>query len=233
MTAKSKTGLVISIETTPDEARKVGEEVKARGLQIPSLYAGGIPVEKSLQAAIDGVKILIDRCAAVGAKDLMMGGVGDPKLHGPYYKAIAETCGYAAEKKIGISVKPHGGTNATGPQCRKVIEEVGRKNFGLWYDPGNIFYYSEGKLDPVADSATVDGIVVGVSVKDYRPPREMMVTPGTGLVNFPAVLACLKKGGFTTGPLVVETLAPGNLPALLQEAKKARKFLEDLVAGTP
>jgi sugar phosphate isomerase/epimerase len=60
-----------------------------------------------------------------------------------------------------------------------------------------------------------------------------MVTPGTGQVNFPAVLARLKKGGFATGPLVVETLAPGNLPALLQEAKKARKFLEDLVAGTP
>ena len=233
MTAKSKTGLVISVETTLDEARKVGEEVKARGLQIPSLYAGGIPVEKSLQAAIDGMKILIDRCAAVGAKDLRMGGVGDPTLHGPYYKAIAETCGYAAEKEIGISVKPHGGTNATGPQCRKVIEGVGRKNFGLWYDPGNIFYYSDGKVDPVADSATVDGIVVGMSVKDYKHPKEVMVTPGTGQVNFPAVLARLKKGGFTTGPLIVETLAVGDLPALLAEAKKARKFLEDTVAGIP
>lgn len=163
----------------------------------------------------------------------MMGGVGDPKLHGPYYKAIAETCGYAAERKIGISVKPHGGTNATGPQCRKVIEEVGRKNFGLWYDPGNILFYSEGKVDPVADAATVDGIVVGMSVKDYKHPKEVMVTPGTGQVDFPAVLARLKKGGFTSGPLVVETLAPGNLPALLEEAKKARKFLEGLVAETP
>jgi len=50
-------------------------------------------------------------------------------------------------------------------------------------------------------------------------------------VNFPAVLARLKKGGFTTGPLIVETLAPGNLPALLEEAKKARKFLESVVAA--
>jgi len=65
-----------------------------------------------------------------------MAGVSDPKIHASYYKAIAETCPYAAEKKIGISVKPHGGTNATGPQCRKLIEGVGRKNFGLWYDPG-------------------------------------------------------------------------------------------------
>jgi len=233
MTAKSKTGLVISVETTTDEARKVGEEVKKRGLEIPSLYAGGIPIEKSLQAGIDGMKTLIDNCAAVGAKDLMMGGVSEPNLHDPYYKAIAETCGYAAEKQIGISVKPHGGTNATGPQCRKVIEAVGRKNFGLWYDPGNIFYYSEGKIDPVADSATVDGIVVGMSVKDYKHPKDVMVTPGTGQVNFLAVLARLKKGGFTTGPLVVETLAPGDLPALLKEATKARKFLDGVVAAKP
>ncbi len=233
MTAKAKTGLVISTETTLDEARRVGEEVKKRGLQIPSLYAGGIPIEKSLPAAIEGMKTLIEDCAAVGAKDLMMGGVGDPKLHDPYYKAIAETCDYAAERKIGISVKPHGGTNATGPQCRKVIEGVGRKNFGLWYDPGNIFFYSEGKLDPVADAATVDGIVVGMSVKDYKHPKDVMVTPGTGQVNFPAVLERLKKGGFTAGPLIVETLAPGDLPTRLEEARKARKFLEDLVAGKP
>jgi sugar phosphate isomerase/epimerase len=233
MTAKAKTGLVISTETTLDAAHKVGEEVKNRGLVVPSLYAGGIPIEKSLQAGIEGMKILIDNCAAVGAKDLMMAGVGEPKLHDPYYKAIAETCGYAAEKKIGISVKPHGGTNATGPQCRKVIEEVGRKNFGLWYDPGNIFFYSEGKLDPVADAATVDGIVVGMSVKDYKHPKDVMVTPGTGQVNFPAVLARLKKGGFTAGPLVVETLAPGDLPALLKEARKARLFLEEIVAAKP
>ena len=57
-----------------------------------------------------------------------------------------------------MSVKPHGGQNATGPQCRKLIEQVGHKNFRLWYDPGNIFYYSDGNLDPVDDSATVDGL---------------------------------------------------------------------------
>jgi sugar phosphate isomerase/epimerase len=56
-------------------------------------------------------------------------------------------------------------------------------------------------------------------------------TPGTGVVNFPKVLARLKRGGFTGGPLVIECLAPGNLPQLLAEAKKARTFVETLVAG--
>ncbi|MBN1420551.1 MAG: sugar phosphate isomerase/epimerase [Planctomycetes bacterium] len=230
MTAKGKGGLVISLQTTLEEAAAIGEEARKRGLRIPSVYAGGIPIDKSIEAGIAGLRKLIDACAAARARNLMMGGVGDPKLEAPYYKAIAESCPYAAEKRIGISVKPHGGTNATGPQCRKLIEGVGRENFRLWYDPGNIFYYSDGKLDPVDDAATVDGLVVGVSVKDFLPPKNVSVTPGTGKVNFKAVFERLRKGGFVRGPLVVETLAPGDLPALLAEARKARVFLEALVA---
>jgi len=228
MTTKSETGLVISVSTTLDEAERVGEEVAKRGLAVPSVYGGAIPVAKSLKAGIEGLKRLIDNCAACGARNLLMGGIGNQKLYEAYYKAIAECCDYAAEKGIGISVKPHGGLNATGPQCRKTIEMVNHKNFRIWYDPGNIFYYSDGKLDPVADAATVDGLVVGMSVKDYKHPKNVAVTPGTGMVDFPAVLARLKKGGFTGGPLVVECLKPGDLKETLAEAKKARLFLEEI-----
>jgi len=230
MTTKSESRLVISVKTTQEEAQQVGAECKKRGLEIPSVYGGGIPVNESLEAGIAGLRALIDRCAAAGATNLMMGGVGDEKLFGPYYKAIAECCDYAAEKGMGMSVKPHGGLNATGPQCRKLITEtVGHKNFRLWYDPGNIFYYSDGALDPVDDAAAVDGLVVGMSVKDYLPPKNVALTPGTGQVDFPKVMARLKAGGFTAGPLIIECLAPGGLEETLAEAKKARRFVEALV----
>ena len=228
MSTKSETGLVISVSTTLEEAEQVGEEIKKRGLADPSVYGGGIPVEKSLAEGIDGLKRLIDNCAVCGATNLLMGGTGDEKLYGVYYKAVAECCAYASEKGIGISVKPHGGLNSTGPECRKIIEMVGHENFRIWSDPGNIFYYSNGELDPMADAATVDGLVVGMSVKDYRHPKDVLVTPGTGKVNFPAVFARLKEGGFTGGPLVVECLERGDLKQTLAEAKKARRFLEDL-----
>jgi sugar phosphate isomerase/epimerase len=228
MTTKSKTRLVISVATTIDEARQVGQECTKRGLEVPSVYGGDIPVARSLKAGIEGLRKLIDNCAAAGAANLLMGGTGDPKLQERYYKAVAECCDYAAARHVGISVKPHGGLNATGPQCRKTVETVGHANFRIWYDPGNIFYYSDGKLDPVADAATVDGLVVGMCVKDYRHPRNVTVTPGTGQVDFPKVLARLRKGGFRRGPLIVETLAPGDLDATLAEATKARRFLEDL-----
>ncbi len=228
MTTSTETGLVISVDTTLEEAEQVGQEVKKRGLKIPSVYGGNIPVAKSLEAGVEGLKKLIDNCAACGAANLMMGGVGNEKLYDVYYKAIAECCDYAAEKGIGISVKPHGGLNATGPQCRKTVEGVNHKNFRIWYDPGNILFYSDGKLDPVADAATVDGLVVGMCIKDYKHPKNVAVTPGTGQVDFAGVLARLKQGGFTQGALVVECLDPGDLQQTLAEAKKARQFLEEL-----
>ncbi|MBA7479624.1 hypothetical protein ES707_15059 [subsurface metagenome] len=228
MTTKSKTGLVISVATTLEEAERVGQEVKKRGLGVLSVYGGGIPVAKSVKAGIVGLRKLIDNCAACEAKNLLMGGIGNEKLYEAYYKAIAECCDYAAEKGVGISIKPHGGLNATGPQCRKTIEMVGHKNFRIWYDPGNIFYYSDGKLDPVDDAATVDGLVVGMCIKDYRHPKNVSVTPGTGQVDFPAVLARLRKGGFTHGPLVIECLDPGGAEQTLIQARKTRIFLEGL-----
>ncbi len=228
MTTKSKTRLVISVATKIEEATRVGDEVKQRGLKVASVYGGGIPVDQSLAAGIEGLRTLIDNCAACGATNLLMGGTGNEKLYEPYYKAIAECCDYAAEKGVGISIKPHGGLNATGPQCRKTIEMVDHENFRIWYDAGNIYYYSDGQLSPADDAPSVDGLVTGWCIKDYKPPKDVALTPGTGIVDFAAVFAKLKAGGFRSGPLVVECLTPGDLAETVAEAKKARRFLEDL-----
>jgi len=233
MTTKAAKGnLVISANTPLEEAQKVGEEAKQRKLVLVSTYGGGFPLKKGvsdLKEAIEGLRRLIDNVAAAGCPSLLLGGTGSPDLQEPYYKTVAACCDYAAEKGMNITVKPHGGLNSTGPQCRKIVESVGRKNFGLWYDPGNIFYYSEGKVDPADDAATVDGLVFGMSVKDFQAPKRVDLTPGTGLVNFPKVMERLKKGGFTSGALVIECLAPGDPAATLAEAKKARQFVEQLV----
>ena len=228
MTTKSETRLVISIATPIEEAVRVGDEVRQRGLKVASVYGGDIPVAQSLKAGIEGLRKLIDNCAACGSTNLLMGGTGNKDLYEPYYKAITECCDYAAARGIGISVKPHGGFNATGPQCRQTIEMVGHENFRIWYDPGNIYYYSNGELSPVEDAPTVDGLVTGMCVKDYRHPKDVAVTPGTGQVDFPAVFAKLRAGGFEGGPLIVECLDPGDLPHTLGEAIKARRFLEEL-----
>jgi sugar phosphate isomerase/epimerase len=230
MTIKSKNSLVVSMDSTVEEARQVGEEAEKRGLKIISVYGGGFPVDKkSIEPGIKGLKRLIDNTVACGCGSLLLGGIGGKDQEEQYYKTIAECCDYAAEKKVLITLKPHGPLNGTGPECKERWERVGKKDFAIWYDPGNIAYYSDGKIDPAEDAASVDGLVRGMSVKDFQQPKRVDVTPGTGLVNFPAVMARLKKGGFTGGPLVIECLAPGDLKTLVEEAKKARTFVENLV----
>jgi len=231
MTTKKEEGnLVISYKTTVEEAAVIGKECRDRGLSVPSCYGGGFPCKEGMDAATAGMRSLIDNCAVAGVKDLLMGGIGDDSLYETYFKAISATCDYAAEKGVSISMKPHGGLNATGPQCRKSVEFVNNKNFGIWYDPGNIFYYSNAELDPIDDAPSVDGLVVGMAVKDYVHPKKVDVTPGEGQVDFAKVMAVLKKGGFRSGALVIECLTPGDRPHLKGEAKRAREFVEQLVA---
>ena len=227
LTTNTKQWIMIRTTTPVEEVQAMHKEAAKRGLKVLSVF-GDFSVADSLEAGIRGLKQLIDHTVVCQCSNLMLGGTSDEKLYQPYYKTIAECCDYAAAKGVGLSIKPHGGQNANGSQCRKAIELVGKKNFGLWYDPGNIFYYSDGKLDPVEDAATVDGLVVGMSVKDYLPPKEVLVNIGSGKVDFPAVLARLKKGGFTHGPLIVECLAHGPLESVKAAATKARQFLEQL-----
>ncbi len=232
MTAKCKKWVLVTVETSQDEAAEIGEEVRKRGLKALSLYAGNFPVETSVEAGIAGLRKMIDLCALCGSPHLLLGGTGKAELVKPYYKVVRECCSYAAEKTVALSVKPHGGKNATGAQCRAIIQDVGHPNFRLWYDPGNIYFYSKGALDPVDDAGAVDGIVSGMCVKDFLPPKNVHVTPGTGKVDFRKVLARLEKGGFTRGPLVVECTSRGDAAHVTGEARKAREFLEGLVRGT-
>jgi sugar phosphate isomerase/epimerase len=176
---------------------------------------------------------LIDHCVICRCPNLLLGGTGDPALFDAYYKVVAECCDYARDQHVGLGIKPHGGTNATGPQCRRIIERVGHPSFRLWYDPGNIFYYSDGALDPVDDATTVDGLVTGMSIKDFLPPKDVLVTPGSGRVNFPKVLDALRKGGFSAGPLLVECLAKGEAAAVTASARNALRYLRELTASPP
>jgi sugar phosphate isomerase/epimerase len=228
MTAKGKSWVVITPATKEDEAVAVGETAHQRGLRILSVY-GDFSVAASMKEGVSELRRLVMNCAACGSPDLLLGGTGDARLYEAYFGAIAECCDYAEGMKVRLTVKPHGGLNATGPLCRQAIERVGHPNFRLWYDPGNILYYSDGTVDPVKDAASVDGVVVGMCVKDFQPPKEVLVTPGTGQVDFGAVLNELRRGGFRRGPLIVECTSRGDFKQVTRAAARARVFLQTLV----
>ncbi len=233
MSTKLPRRLVLTAEVSDEEAARIAAEIRQRGLCVVSVYGGDIPAGISQTAAADALRRLIDLCAICGSRNLLMGGVGRREVYDAYYGAIADCCDHAQAKGVEISLKPHGGLNATGQECRAAVEKVSHPNFRIWYDPGNIFYYSEGRLDPVADAASVAGLVTGMCVKDYDPaaPNRVLVTPGDGRVNFRAVLDRLIAGGFRSGPLVVECLRPVEGSARVAEARRAREFLERLTAN--
>ena len=229
MTTAPKGGLVITLETTQDQAVKIGEEAQRRGLKIAAAYAGDFPVQESEAAGIAGLKKLIDLCAACGSRTLLLGGTGRPDLFDAYYRVVTACCPEAEAKKVQLALKPHGGLNATGPQCRGIIARVNHSAFGLWYDPGNILYYSDGQLDPVQDLESVRGVVRGVCIKDYRHPRQVDLTPGSGQVDFRRVLAGLERGGLHGGPLIIECLQPGSREELAAAARQAKKHLGEIL----
>lgn len=233
MTAKGKSWVMVTADTAPEQAAEIGAQLKRRKLKAASVYGDYRPTA-DVGDNVKALEHLIAHCVACGSSDLLLGGVGEPALQNAYYEAIREVCAFAAAHRVRLTIKPHGGQIGTGPQCRTVIESVGKSDFRLWYDPGNIFYYSDGALDPVNDAATVGGLVTGMSIKDFLPPKNVDVTPGTGRVDFAGVLAKLRKGGFTGGPLVVECVSrpdPADVRAITAQAREARKFVERLIAS--
>lgn len=230
MTTKLPGNYIITYHTTIEDAARAGAEAKTRGLSVPAAWGGGLPVQNSVEDGVAALKKLVDNANAAGVGTLIMGGTTRQSEYDAYYKAIEECCDYAAEKHVALVIKPHGGLNSTGEQCKKTVEKVGQKNFRFWYDPGNIFYYSSGKLDPIEDAPSAAGVVTGMCVKDFKPPKNVDVTPGRGQVNFKKVIAELRQGGFTSGPLVVETLGPIEDPKQrITEARKAREFIENVL----
>ena len=225
----SKTGPVITKDTKPEQTVKIYEEASSRGLKIACVHGGNFDVSKSVEEGINGLKSLIDSTAICKCKDLLLLGIDKPELVDSYYKVVGECCDYAAERGVIISVKPHGPLNNTGLECRPLIEKIGHKNFRLWYDPGNIYYYSDGKINPVDDASEVDGLVTGMSIKDFRMPKDVEITPGTGMVNFQELMKRLRKGGFKHGALLVECLSKGDLKFINSEAAKAFSFMEKLM----
>ena len=220
-------GRVVDRNSDPEFAAKVGEEIKKRGLTLVTNSGGSHDVSNSLEEGIAGLKRLIDNSALCGAPVIQINAIHDPVQMEPFYKAISECCDYAAEKGVLITLKPHG---QVGAFCLEQVKKVDHKNFKLWYDPGNVFHASFGETDPLDDAVGLGGYVVGMAVKDFRLPRDVNVTPGTGMVDFPKLLALLGQEGFTSGALVVELVSQGDLAHLTAEAIKARKFLESITA---
>ncbi len=229
MSVKLSDATVTLAEANDSQLAEIRDRAAEHKLSIAATYYSGPPVDRSVTVGIEALRRFIDNCHLANCATILMGGTTSEPLFDAYYDAVAACCDYATQKQVALVLKPHGGLNATGPQCRQIVARVNHPAFRLWYDPGNIFYYSEGQLDPLNDVSSVDGLVTGMCVKDFSPPRDVAINPGSGRVDFPQLMTRLKAGGFSSGPLIVETLKPGDLETTKANAAAAYKFLSELV----
>lgn len=94
----------------------------------------------------------------------------------------------------------------------------GHSNFGACVDLG---HWPKSGIDPVEGVKKLAGHIIGVHLKDiaaFNDPKLKDVPVGTGVVNFPAVFAELKKQNFD-GYIYIERDAedlPSNLPSVIQ-----------------
>jgi sugar phosphate isomerase/epimerase len=220
----------VNSESSPSEIAEISAIMKKYEL-VPSMLLGSPRLELSVDDAVADYKKLIDATSAVGCKWLMNGGVGEEPLYEKFLEIMRQSSAYAAKKGVEILLKPHGGIGLTGKGLAKAVEKVDSPAFRICYDPGNIIYYTKGKVRPEGDVADVAEYVTYCIIKDCLLKEDgepdVWILPTEGLVDFPDVLGKLVKAGFK-GPLHIECLGGSELDDVEERAWKTREWLEQL-----
>jgi sugar phosphate isomerase/epimerase len=111
---------------------------------------------------------------------------------------------------------------ATGNISKKLIQDIGKDNISINYDPGNVIHY--GNVNPADDIVGSADTVGHMHAKDQIGGVGVWNFPplGTGEVDFAAIFSALDSAGFT-GPVSVEVeFAGGDWPPL-EEVNQAMK----------
>lgn len=166
----------------------------------------------------------IDNAHALGLAYLLTAAEPKPEFYAQNIKVMAAAARYAHERGIKLVFKPHG---SDAPTLLRLLKDVGHDNFKIWYDAGNILYYT-GK-DPLADLDPLLEHITGFCAKDCVGMKgEAMIQFGAGKVDFQALFERFRRAGFH-GPVMVECCAVGATPGeTTRNAGANRLFLERL-----
>lgn len=156
---------------------------------------------------------------STGGHDASSGGSLDEQRN-HFLTNIRPLADEAAAAGITICLETHGGLLASGVIAKKLIEDIGKENIGINYDPGNVIFY--GGVRPEEDIVSSADAVKHVHCKDQigGPGVWNFPTVGTGEVDFAAIFAELDKAGFD-GPVSIEIEFQGEPWPPLAEVDRA------------
>ena len=219
----------IAADATPEYLEGLRKRMAASGLgaNMGALRSRhDIPLEDSIRE----VRKQIDNARFLSLKYVLSFGADKPDEYAHYFKVMRAAAAYAADKGINLAMKPHGGISGASDEILRVIKTVNHRNFSIWYDAGNIIYYT-GK-DPISELDPIARHVTGFCAKDCAEPKgDVMIQFGTGEVDFAGVFKKLKSVGFD-GPVMVECCKVGQTAAeTTGYARANREFLERVMAS--
>jgi sugar phosphate isomerase/epimerase len=225
---RTKTDPFIAADATPEYLEGLKRTLAASGLTA-NMGALRSRHDVPLEETVKSLEKQIDNAAFLGLRYVMTFGVDDPAQSDHHLQSMARAAAYGAEKDVQVVMKPHGGSSGASDQIVAAMKKVGHPNFKIWYDAGNIVYYT-GK-DPVEELKPIVQYVTGFCAKDCAGPKtEVMIQFGTSKVDFAGVFKVLKSAGFS-GPIMVECCAVGETAeATGQNARANREFLEKVLA---
>jgi sugar phosphate isomerase/epimerase len=218
-----------SPSATPEYLDALKKRIAQRGLTANVTVLQFRP-DAPLDQNIADLRKQIENAARLELKYILNFGVDKEAHYENFYRLMAEAAALGEKRSLQIAMKPHGGASGASEEILRCIEKVGHPNFKIWYDAGNIIYYT-GK-DPLAELEPVAKHVTGFCAKDCSKPKgEVMSQFGTGKVDFKAVFAKLKSVGFN-GPIMVEGIKVGANPdETTANARANREFLEKVLTS--
>lgn len=229
-----KGDIFTSSKATPEYLASLKAKIAAHGLKVnmTSLHPR---TELPLAEAIADTRLQLANAHTVGVQYVLTFGEDKPERYANYFKIMSDAAAFTQERGIKLVMKPHGGGSGSSEEIITAIKTVGHANFKIWYDAGNIIYYT-GK-DPVTELEPILEHVTGFCAKDCvvatdaagkRKP-DVMIQFGAGSVDFAAVFKKLKSGGFN-GPVMVECAKQGTMEETIANARANREFLEKVLA---
>ena len=219
----------IAADATPEYLARLQERIVAHGL---TANMGALRTRHDIPLAdsIRETRQEIDHAQRLGLRSVLSFGVDDPAQVEHFHKVMADAAAYAGERKIALVMKPHGGSSGASAEIKTAIDAVRHPNFRIWYDAGNIIYYT-GK-DPIEELKPIARHVTGFCAKDCGAPKgDVMIQFGAGKVDFAGVFRVLRDAGFD-GPLMVECCTVGaTAEQTMANARTNREFLEQVLAA--
>ena len=194
------------LQLSPSGLGKLKEMINAKGFTAESIYIVGDSTVQSWKRQFDIAKEL-------GVKFVTT----EPPVE--MWDSIDSLAGVYGVK---VAIHEHwkGVSHYWDPDS-VLLAIQGHPNFGACADLG---HWPKSGIDPVDAVKKLSGHIISLHLKDIaaaNDPKLVDVPVGTGIVDFPAIFAELKKQGFK-GPIYIERDAedlPSNLPSVIQTVK--------------